>query len=108
MNAPNFSAVLRDIRAEEFDEREKSRIEDLLATEAQVLANALHCEDLLNQRAARALPRRFSGEPITGWGPLSTSFQQSEPEMTPAEIAAENHQDWLETRAKEERHARGV
>lgn len=74
MNTPNFTQCLADIRAEEFDERERARIEALVATEAQVLASALCSEqrNLLIRREHTARDRRFSAEPvaITGFGSL--------------------------------------
>lgn len=94
MQTPNFAAVIRDYRAAIAEER----IEAFLATEAQVLANALHCEDMLNRRHARALPRRFTNEPITGF----SHFHDEEPPMTPDEKAADDRQDYLRQQAKDE------
>lgn len=100
MYPPNFTALLADIRAEQYDQDEIARIEALLATEEQVLANALRCEDMLARRHAKADQRRFDAEPvcITGFSP----FHDEEPEMTADEIAADNHQDDLRWAAKEQ------
>jgi hypothetical protein len=42
-----------------------------LPTEREIRESAAAMEDTLNRRAARAMPRRFTGAPLTGFGALA-------------------------------------
>lgn len=53
--------------------------------------------DVLTVAHDKAAPRRFTGEPPTGFGTLNEELP-----MTADEIAADNHQDYLRWQAKEE------
>lgn len=104
MSAHDFSAVVRDIREAQFDERYDRLVADMVAADAR-----MEQRNLLIRRAHAARDRRFTAEAITGFGGLDSDrvtralADEDRPHLTPKERAEQDYQDFRELQSKEDR-----